>query len=93
MTSSIGTPPKPPRVAALGKPPTQSDSLDNLNRPEAAPQQKPKEKKDESLRQLNIRLPAWQHKEIRRAAFDQDMTMIEYLVKLHDEDKRRRGEG
>lgn len=91
MTASIGSPPKPPKVAALGKPPTRSDTINNLNRPETPPQQKPVQKAVQS--QLNMRIDPDKHEEIKIAAIKAKKTMGEYLIDLHDQEIQRSGGG
>ena len=90
MAASIGSPPKSPKVAALGKPPTRSDTLDNLNRPEAAPQQKPTQNPQS---QLNMRIDPDKHEEIKIAAIKAKKTLGEYLIDLHDQEVQRSGGG
>jgi predicted HicB family RNase H-like nuclease len=66
----LGAP--PPRAAArsLGEPPRPTETRNNTLKPQ--------------ITQLNVRMEKAKHREIKIAAMNEDMDLVDYVVMCHD---------
>lgn len=70
----------PPNRTTKGAPPTMSETLDNLDRPEAA-----------DLKPLNFKVPAEFHREFKAHAAIHGISMVDLLKEGFDLVKARKG--
>lgn len=70
----------PPNRTTKGVPPAMSETLDNLDRPEAA-----------DLKPLNFKVPAEFHREFKAHAAIHGMSMVDLLKEGFDLVKARKG--
>lgn len=70
----------PPQRTTKGAPPAMSETLDNLDRPEAA-----------DLKPLNFKVPAEFHREFKAHAAIHGISMVELLKEGFDLVKARKG--